>query len=73
MFVDSHCHLDKLNYQDLHTGVADVIAKAEAANVKQLLSVGVTLDAFPKMIELITPFPQVHASAGVHPLDVESA
>ncbi|GEM79936.1 TatD family hydrolase [Vibrio superstes] len=73
MFVDSHCHLDKLNYQDLHTGVADVIAKAEEANVKQLLSVGVTLDAFPKMMELITPFPQVHASAGVHPLDVESA
>ncbi|GAB7220587.1 TatD family hydrolase [Vibrio comitans] len=73
MFVDSHCHLDKLNYQDLHTGVADVVAKAEEANVKQLLSVGVTLDAFPKMMELITPFPQVHASAGVHPLDVESA
>ena len=73
MFVDSHCHLDKLNYQDLHTGVADVVAKAEQANVKQLLSVGVTLDAFPKMMELIAPFPQVHASAGVHPLDVESA
>ncbi|GEA49558.1 deoxyribonuclease [Vibrio inusitatus NBRC 102082] len=73
MFVDSHCHLDKLNYQDLHTGVADVVAKAEEANVKQLLSVGVTLDAFPKMMELITRFPQVHASAGVHPLDVESA
>ncbi|CAM2787895.1 TatD family hydrolase [Vibrio rarus] len=72
MFVDSHCHLDKLDYQDLHTGVAEVIAKAEQANVKQLLSVGVTLDAFPKMMELIAPFPQVYASAGVHPLDVES-
>ncbi|OBT08511.1 metal-dependent hydrolase [Vibrio sp. UCD-FRSSP16_10] len=72
MFVDSHCHLDKLNYQDLHSSVADVVAKAEKANVKQLLSVGVTLDAFPKMMELIAPFPQVHASAGVHPLDVES-
>ncbi|GAD78856.1 TatD family hydrolase [Vibrio ezurae] len=72
MFVDSHCHLDKLNYQDLHTNVADVVAKAEQANVKQLLSVGVTLEAFPKMMELIAPFPQVHASAGVHPLDVES-
>lgn len=73
MFVDSHCHLDKLNYQELHHGVSDVIHKAAEANVKELLSVGVTLDAFPSMIELIEPFENVHASAGVHPLDVESA
>lgn len=72
MFVDSHCHLDKLNYQDLHLDVADVIKKAEEVNVSQLLSVGVTLDAFPKMLEMIEPFAQVHASCGVHPLDVES-
>ena len=72
MFVDSHCHLDKLDYQDLHTNVADVIKKAEAANVKQLLSVGVTLDSFPNMLEMISPFDNVHASCGVHPLDVES-
>ncbi|GAM61439.1 putative deoxyribonuclease ycfH [Vibrio ishigakensis] len=72
MFVDSHCHLDKLNYEDLHQGVSDVIAKAAQANVSEMLSVGVTLDAFPNMIEMITPFDNVHASAGVHPLDVES-
>ncbi|WP_261815628.1 TatD family hydrolase [Vibrio gallicus] len=72
MFVDSHCHLDKLNYQDLHQGIEDVVSKAQQANVKQLLSVGVTLDAFPNMIEMISAFDNVHASAGVHPLDVES-
>lgn len=72
MFVDSHCHLDKLDYQDLHLNVEDVIKKAEAANVKQLLSVGVTLDSFPKMLEMIMPYDNVHASCGVHPLDVES-
>ncbi len=72
MFVDSHCHLDKLDYQDLHTDIGDVIEKAKQANVKQLLSVGVTLDSFPNMLEMITPFDNVHASCGVHPLDVES-
>ncbi|OLQ94367.1 metal-dependent hydrolase [Vibrio ponticus] len=72
MFVDSHCHLDKLDYQDLHQGIADVVAKAKAANVNELLSVGVTLDAFPNMIEMIEPFDNVYASCGVHPLDVES-
>jgi len=72
MFVDSHCHLDKLDYQDLHTSVEDVVNKAKAANVEQLLSVGVTLDSFENMIEMIAPFDNVHASCGVHPLDVES-
>ncbi|BCN23735.1 hypothetical protein VYA_09270 [Vibrio alfacsensis] len=73
MFVDSHCHLDKLNYDDLHLNVEDVINKAKQANVKELLSVGVTLDSFPKMLEMITPYDNVYASCGVHPLDVESA
>ncbi len=31
MFVDSHCHLDKLDYQELHTDISDVIKKAEQA------------------------------------------
>ncbi|MDA9557858.1 YchF/TatD family DNA exonuclease [Vibrio sp.] len=72
MFVDSHCHLDKLDYQDNHKDVADVIAKAKAANVDKLLSVGVTLDAFEPMIQLIEPFEEVSATCGIHPLDVES-
>ena len=50
MFVDSHCHLDKLDYQELHNGIEDVVAKAKAANVTELLSVGVTLDSFPNML-----------------------
>lgn len=72
MFVDSHCHLDKLDYAECHSGIEDVLQKAEKAKVTQLLSVGVTLDSFPKMIEMISPFDQVKASCGVHPLDVES-
>ncbi len=72
MYVDSHCHLDKLDYQDQHTGIDDVIAKAKAANVTELLSVGVTLDSFPAMLEMIEPYDNVYASCGVHPLDVKS-
>lgn len=72
MFVDSHCHLDKLDYQELHDGIEDVVAKAKAANVNELLSVGVTLDSFPNMLEMIEPYENIYASCGVHPLDVES-
>ncbi|MFV0575163.1 MAG: TatD family hydrolase [Vibrio sp.] len=72
MFIDSHCHLDKLNYQDLHTDVADVIAKAKQAGVSEMLTVGVTLEAFPNMLTMIEGFDNIHASCGVHPLDSES-
>ncbi|OIN28734.1 TatD family hydrolase [Vibrio barjaei] len=72
MFVDSHCHLDKLDYEDVHLDIQDVIHKAKSANVEKLLSVGVTLGSFPKMLELIEPYSEVMASCGVHPLDVES-
>ncbi|WP_163391679.1 TatD family hydrolase [Enterovibrio norvegicus] len=71
MLVDSHCHLDKLDYDDLHTDVAEVIEKAKDRGVDYLLSVGVTLRSFPTMMNLIRPYPNVFASCGVHPLDIE--
>lgn len=72
MFIDSHCHLDKLDYEGLHDGIDDVVRKAQQANVTEMLSVGVTLDAFPRIMEMIGQYDHIHASCGVHPLDVES-
>lgn len=68
MLVDSHCHLDRLDYQDKHTSVNEVINKAKQQGVQHLLSVCVTLEAYPAMAELIKPFPEVSSSCGVHPL-----
>lgn len=72
MLVDSHCHLDRLAYGQKHQDIADALAKAEARGVSHLLCVSVTLEQFPVMLEAITPFPNVFASCGVHPLDQES-
>ena len=72
MLVDSHCHLDKLDYEQLHTGIDDVLAKAKARGVEYFLSVGVTLKSFPAMMEMIEPHENVFASCGVHPLDIEA-
>ncbi|ATF10371.1 TatD family hydrolase [Candidatus Enterovibrio altilux] len=70
MLVDSHCHLDKLNYEGLHKDVAEVIEKAKKHGVDYLLSVGVTLRSFPVMMNLIRPYTNVFASCGVHPLEI---
>ena len=67
MFVDSHCHLDKLSYD-----VENIVAKARKAKVTEMLSVGVTLSSFSEMLQSIEGFDNIYASCGVHPLDVES-
>tara|TARA_R110001583_G_scaffold11613_8_gene52190 strand:- start:6581 stop:7363 length:783 start_codon:yes stop_codon:yes gene_type:complete len=68
MLVDSHCHLDRLDYNKKHTGIAEVIDKAQAKGITHLLSVCVTLDDYPAMAEMIAPFKQVSSTCGVHPL-----
>ena len=71
MLVDSHCHLDGLNYETIHADVADVVTKAKERGVSHLLSVSVTLPRFQTMLELVKDFDNIHVSCGVHPLNLE--
>ena len=69
--VDSHCHLDALDYETLHQNIADVVAKAKASDVKHLLAIGVTLSRFEKVYPELAKFDNVSLACGVHPLDFE--
>lgn len=69
--VDSHCHLDGLNYETLHKDVDDVLAKAAARDVKFMLAVATTLPGFKAMAELLGDRPNIAWSCGVHPLNQE--
>ncbi|SEP64350.1 TatD family hydrolase [Basfia succiniciproducens] len=68
--VDSHCHLDSLDYEKLHSNVDEVIEKAKARGVKHLLSIGVALNRFQAMRMLLAHRDEVSFSCGVHPLDL---
>ncbi|HBV39990.1 MAG TPA: metal-dependent hydrolase [Erwinia sp.] len=67
--VDSHCHLDGLNYETLHRDVDDVLAKAAARDVKFMLAVATTLPGYKAMTQLIGDRANVAYSCGVHPLN----
>ncbi len=67
--VDSHCHLDGLDYQTLHKNVDDVLAKAAARDVKFCLAVATTLPGYRSMRELVGMRDNVVFSCGVHPLN----
>lgn len=71
LLVDSHCHLDSLDYQTLHSSVDDVLAKANARDVGFVLAVATTLPGFSAMTSLIGERPNVAFSCGVHPLNLD--
>lgn len=71
--VDSHCHLDGLDYQSLHKDVDDVLAKAAARDVKFCLAVATTLPGYRHMRKLVGKRDNVVFSCGVHPLNQDEA
>lgn len=64
MFVDSHCHI---NFPELVADIDGVLGAMKANQVSHALCVSVTLEAFPEVLGLAERFPNVFASAGVHP------
>ncbi|MRS13548.1 metal-dependent hydrolase [Enterobacteriaceae bacterium RIT691] len=67
--VDSHCHLDGLDYQSLHKDVDDVLTKAAARDVKFCLAVATTLPGYRTLRDLVGERANVVFSCGVHPLN----
>ncbi|MFC3395281.1 metal-dependent hydrolase [Brenneria rubrifaciens] len=69
LLVDSHCHLDGLNYESLHKDVSSVLDKAKDRDVGFVLAVATTLPGFRAMKEQIGERDDVAFSCGVHPLN----
>lgn len=69
MFIDSHCHLDRLKLDDFNNNLDNVVANAAAEQVNTLLCVSVTLQEFPSMKEKTQHYPNVWLTCGAHPLN----
>jgi TatD DNase family protein len=68
LFIDSHCHLDRLELEKLGMDLPSVLKAAEQANVQHMLCVSVSLQEFSQMAALVAEYPQVSVSCGEHPL-----
>lgn len=69
--VDSHCHLDSLDYENLHQNMDEVVEKAKQRDVQHLLSISTTLSGFEKLQTALAHRRDVSLSCGMHPLNVE--
>ncbi|PRY73598.1 TatD family hydrolase [Halomonas ventosae] len=68
MFVDSHCHLDRLDPGTHGGDLAAALDAARARDVRQFLAIAVTLEDLPALAELARSHEDVVISAGIHPL-----
>lgn len=68
MFVDSHCHLDRLDPRTHGGDVAATLDAARARGVRQFLAIAVTLDDVPEIAAMSRQHGDVVISAGMHPL-----
>jgi TatD DNase family protein len=66
--VDSHCHL---NFDPLGSDLPAVLERARASEVRQMLCVSVTLEAFPQVLTIAQQHSHIYASVGVHPNEHE--
>lgn len=62
--VDSHCHLD---YEGLAEHLPEVIARAEAAGVGLMVSIGTRVRQFDRLLRIAEEHADVFCTVGTHP------
>ena len=62
--ADTHCHLDLSAFD---ADLADVLDRAKAEGVRNILIPGIDLDSSRKAVSLAERYPGVYAAVGVHP------
>jgi len=70
IFYDTHAHLDYPDYRDDFT---EVIARAQAAGISKMISIGTSLHSSERAIRLAEKFPAIYAAIGWHPSDALKA
>lgn len=69
-FIDSHCHLDRIDHKEHSLDTLLNIAKE--AGVTEMLCVSIGLNNWQAMADLVAPYENIHLSVGIHPCNVLS-
>ena len=70
VFFDTHAHLD---YPDYAPDLDEVVARAQAAGITKIISIGTSLESSGRALQLAEKFPNVYAAIGWHPTEAEKA
>jgi len=65
-FFDTHAHLD---FPDYASDLPEVVARAQAAGIERIISIGTDLESSARALTLAEQYPCVYAAVGWHPRD----
>jgi len=67
MFIDSHCHLDRIDLKPYQDDFSCFIKQTKISNIDHMLCIAIDLESYPAMVELVKDYPEISLSVGVHP------
>ena len=70
VFFDTHAHLD---YPEYEKDFAEVLARAQAAGIAKIISIGTSLDSSRRAVALAERHPAIYAAVGWHPSEALEA
>ncbi len=71
MFIDSHCHLDRVDLTPYENDVDAYLEATSADLLDHLLCVSIDWEAYPAMRDLVANQKKISISVGVHPNEVK--
>ncbi|SMN11966.1 Putative deoxyribonuclease YcfH [uncultured Candidatus Thioglobus sp.] len=69
--IDSHCHLDRVDLSAFGGSMESMLAHAKTLSVEEFLCVCIDLEHFDDVFSLAKKYPQIYASVGVHPCELD--
>lgn len=67
MFIDSHCHLDRIDLKPYNDDFATFVEQARSQQIQHMLCIAIDLESYPDMLALVEPYEDISLSVGVHP------
>jgi len=71
MFLDSHCHLDRLKLEPYNGNLSEAIDAAHLNDVDLMLCVAIDLEHIDQVLNIAKTYEHVYASVGVHPGSID--
>ncbi len=67
MYFDSHCHLDHIDLSEFNNDFNELLSLIRENRVDEMLCIGINLESFEEMYQLVRDRPGIYATVGVHP------
>jgi len=71
MFIDSHCHLDRVDLKPYSNNIGEYLEATKADLLDHMLCVSINWEDYPAMRNLVSGYSKISLSVGVHPNEMD--